>query len=377
MPSLIYFDNAATTRVKPECVYDAYNYYLRDVGVSPGRSSYGLGIEASRMLYETRKTVASFFGALDMDRVFFTKSSTEAINLFANGYLEPNDHILLSCYEHNAVLRPIHNLSLTKDIKYSVLGDRELHSHNFSCIDKHITSRTKVAFITLASNLTGEIVYTSKLGEYLQSKGIRVFVDASQGAGKLMIDMTKDNIDFLAFTGHKDLHGLPGTGGLCCNTSFECTPLIQGGTGIHGDSYINPNIYPESYEAGTMNMPALWALKAAIDYISQTNDFNTLLEKELIETLIEGLACMPNIILYNSKRTRVSTFCFCVKGVSTDEVIRALNSDNICVRGGIHCAILAHETLGTVKTGAVRVSVDYNNTKNEVSVFLNKIMRLR
>ena len=105
-----YFDNAATTKYKPEEVYDAVNFYLREVGVSPGRGSYSVGIDASRMLYKTRTTVGKFFGMSRPDKVIFTKNSTEAMNLFFNGFLKQGDHVIISCYEHNAVLRPIQHL---------------------------------------------------------------------------------------------------------------------------------------------------------------------------------------------------------------------------------------------------------------------------
>ena len=373
MSTLIYFDNAATTRIKPECVYEELNSYLRNIGVSPGRGTYRLGIQASRMLYDTRKSVSEFFGAINLDQIFFTKSSTEAINLFVNGFLDSGDHVLLSCYEHNAVLRPIHYLSKIKSVQYSVINEDDLYSGDFSRINKYIKPQTKVVFLTLASNLTGQIVYSSELGECFHSKGILVFVDASQGAGKIPIDMSQDNIDYLAFTGHKDLYGLPGTGGLCCNKPFTGAPLIQGGTGINGDSFMNPDVYPESYEAGTLNMPALWALKAALDYTKTNRREHADIEHKLIATLLTGLLDMSKVTVYNAQRIRVPTLCFNVAGKRSDEVVKALDVNNICTRGGIHCAILAHQTLRTDKVGAVRVSLDYNNSVDEVMQFVRCI----
>ena len=252
---MIYFDNAATSRTKPEVVYDAFNHYIRDIAVSPGRGSYSLGITASRMLYQSRKTVSDFFGSSAPENVVFTKNSTEAINLFFNGFLKKGDHVLISCYEHNAVLRPLHSLKQDGVIDYTILPEYALYDDDCD-LKEFVKSNTKLAAITLASNLTGQIVFSSSLAERLKSYGLTVFVDASQGAGKKLLDMSCDSIDVLAFTGHKDLMGLPGVGGLCSVNDLRITPLIQGGTGIYGDSYVNPQAFPEAYEAGTLNMGA-------------------------------------------------------------------------------------------------------------------------
>jgi cysteine desulfurase/selenocysteine lyase len=374
---LIYFDNAATSRTKPESVYEALNYYLREIGTSPGRGSYKLGVQCSRMLYQSRKAVAEFFDIPDSSCVYFSKSSTESINLFFNGFLSEGDHAVISCYEHNAVLRPIHNLSVNKGVTYSILKEEDLYAQDLSELDKYIRPNTKVAAITLASNLTGQLVYRKELGEYFKSKGIAVFVDASQGGGKHLVDMSKDSVDYLAFTSHKDMLGIPGSGGLCCLSELIIAPLIQGGTGVFGDLYMNPEVYPEAYEAGTLNMPAIWALKAGIDYIQKNAPEIQTREKHLTKLLVEGLTSLPNTIVYNADKPRVSTICFNVKEKKSNEVVQILDENDICVRGGIHCAILAHQTLNTVKTGAVRVSLNFMNTEEEIEHFLACIREIR
>lgn len=369
---MIYFDNAATSRTKPEAVYDAFNFYIREIAVSPGRGSYSLGITASRMLYQSRKTVADFFGTTSPENIVFTKNSTEAINLFFYGYLKKGDHVLISCYEHNAVLRPIHSLKAAGIIDYTILPEEALYNNDFD-LEEFIRPNTKLAAITLASNLTGQMVFSSTLAAKLKSFGLTVFVDASQGAGKKLLDMTSDSIDVLAFTGHKDLLGLPGVGGLCSVDKLSITPLIQGGTGIYGDSYVNPDAFPEAYEAGTLNMPAIWALKNAIEYINEHFSEMRKIENELTQYLVQSLSALPDVYIYNVDRPRVSTIAFNVKGKSSSDIVAILDKNGICVRGGIHCAILAHETLGTVETGAVRVSLNAYNTKDEIDEFINII----
>lgn len=368
---MIYFDNAATSRPKPEEVYDAFNYYVREVGTSPGRGSYDLAIQASRMLYQARKVVANFFGINDPSNVAFTKNSTEAINLFLDGYLQIGDHVIISPYEHNAVLRPLQALANQGVIEYSVLPEEVLYHAN--SLKQYIRDNTKLLAITLASNLTGQIVFSKELSDQAHALGLSVFVDASQGAGKKLINMSRDKVDFLAFTGHKDLFALPGVGGLVSQKALRIPPLVQGGTGIHGESYVNPDAYPDSYEAGTLNMPAIWSLKASLEYINK--NANVMLQKEhlLLEYFIEELGKVDRVTIYNEMKPRVPTFCFNITGLPSSTVVEKLNEKNICVRGGIHCAIKAHETIGTVKIGAVRVSINFFNTKQEIDEFVKAI----
>lgn len=370
---MIYFDNAATTKYKPDEVIKALNYYLRDVGVSPGRGSYSLGIDASRMLYKSRTTVGKYFGMSSPEKVIFTKNSTEAINLLFNGMLDKGEHVIISCYEHNAVLRPLHDLKQKGIIDYSVICRDDLELSAEDVFSKYAKDNTRMLALTLASNLTGRIVYKEDWMKYFHSKGIVTFIDSSQGAGKITINMKDAGVDFLAFTGHKDLYGVPGVGGVCCELKAHIRPLIQGGTGIHGENFVNPDIFPEGYEAGTLNMPAIWALKAGIEYIDSHADEIRREEKELMSYLIQGLSDIDGIEVYDADKKRVSTCCFTIDNLSSDKTISLLDGKGICARGGIHCAILAHEAIGTVETGAVRLSLNYRNTKAEIDKLLDTL----
>ena len=369
---MIYFDNAATSRPKPDAVYDAFHYYIKEVGASPGRGSYGLAIQASRMLYQSRKAAAQFFGAADPSNVVFTKNSTEAINLFLKGFLSKNDHVLISPFEHNAVLRPLHSLKNQGVIDYSVLPEDVFYSDDPK-LEPYITPDTKMIVVTLASNLTGQFVFSRRLAAEAHRRGLFVFVDASQGAGKHSLNMGADGIDALAFTGHKDLLAMPGVGGLVTAKALQIAPLIQGGTGIHGESYINPEAYPDSYEAGTLNMPAIWSLKCSMEYIVSHQSEIHEKETALLARLMGGLRNLEKVVIYESDRERVPTVCFNVRNTASSDVVRYLDLHGICVRGGIHCAILAHETLGTVESGAVRVSMNHFNTEDEVDKFIRVI----
>ena len=369
---MIYFDNAATTRTKPKEVLEAFNYYVTEIGTSPGRGGYSLGIQASRMLYQSRKAVAKFFGVTNPENVVFTKNSTEGINFFFNGYLKSGDHVLISPYEHNAVLRPLHNLKIKGIIDYTVLPEEAIYDAEHH-LEKHILPNTSLIAITLASNLTGQIVFNKGISKIANKHHIKMFVDASQGAGKKLLNMWYDGIDVLAFTGHKDLMALPGVGGICSQDALNIAPFIQGGTGIHGDEFTNPQAYPDAYEAGTLNMPAIWSLKTAIEIIEKNIESNSKYEASLLEVLLDGLKKDPNIILYKTDTPRVSTICFNVQGVPSSDVVAYLDKHGVCVRGGIHCAILAHTQIGTVETGAVRVSLNAYNTLEEVEKFIQII----
>ena len=372
---MIYFDNAATTKYKPDEVIEALNYYLIDVGVSPGRGSYSLGIEASRMLYKARTTVGKYFGMTSPDKVVFTKNSTEAINLLFNGLLKNGDHVIISCYEHNAVLRPLHYLKQKGIVEYSVISREDLDLCAEDLFAKYVKDNTRMLALTLASNLTGRIIYREEWIKHFRSKGICTFIDSSQGAGKITVNMRDAGVDFLAFTGHKDLYGVPGVGGLCFESKERFSPLIQGGTGIHGEIFVNPDIFPEGYEAGTLNMPAIWALKAGIEYITKHADNIRTTEKEFMAYLLRGLSEIEGLKVYDADEKRVSTCCFTLYDLSSDKTVSLLDSKGICARGGIHCAILAHEAIGTVETGAVRISLNYKNTKAEIDLLLDTLRR--
>lgn len=372
---MIYFDNAATTKYKPKEVMDAFAYYVTEIGVSPGRGSYSLGIEASRMLYKSRMTVAKYFG-LDEPNVVFTKNSTEAINLFFRGYLKKGDHVVISSYEHNAVLRPLEAMQQEGEIEYSVIDRKDLEGSSEFIIKKYFKSNTRLVVLTLASNLTGRVIFNKELFHAASGLGVESFVDASQGAGKVRLDMTSDEIDYLAFTGHKDLRGLPGVGGLCSRRELFFNPLIQGGTGVLGHEKVNPLVYPEGYEAGTLNMPAIWALKNAIDYTMDNFDCCKVYETKLTNYLVERLKEIDDIAIYDLEHNRVSTVGFNIKGYSSNEIVQILDKKGICTRGGIHCAILTHEALNTMDTGVVRVSLCEKNTVEEIDVLIETLKEI-
>jgi cysteine desulfurase / selenocysteine lyase len=372
---MIYFDNASTTRIKPKESLDAFLDYVNNIGVSPGRGCYTLGITASRMLYQARKTVANYFGIKDPN-VVFTKNSTEAINLFFQGFLKKGDHVVITCYEHNAVFRPLNYLKSNGIIEYSIISREDLDKDPEYIVRKYIKENTVLFVTTLASNVTGRIIFNPMLIEKFKEKHVDIFVDSSQGAGKIEINMEPNKIDYVAFTGHKDLMALDGVGGLCSINALDIKPLIQGGTGIHGEEYTNPKIYPEGLESGTLNMPAIWSLKASLDYLKENKIKINKYEEELTNYLISRLKSIKKVEMYDEGYPRVSTISINIKGFSSNQIVSILDKNNICVRGGIHCSILTHKTLSTESVGAVRISMNYNNTKEEIDYLISVIERI-
>ena len=372
---MIYLDNAATTKYKPDEVYDAFNYYVREIGVSPGRGSYQLGIEASRMLYQTRKLVGRYFGITEPN-VVFTKNSTEAINLFFRGILKQGDHVVITCYEHNAVLRPLHKMKEEGIIDYSVIDRNDLLLSPEEIFKKYVRKNTTLFEMTLASNLTGRIVFNREFLKFMKAKGIKTFVDSSQGAGKITINMVEDSVDYLAFTGHKDLLALPGVGGLVCLEKPTWKPLIQGGTGVLGDEYINPDVFPEGYEAGTLNMPAIWSLNAAIKWLNENREVVKAEELKLQHKLLTELQRLSNVTVYDAEFERLGVVGINIDGMKSNEVVQTFDKYEICTRGGIHCAILAHEALHTKEIGIVRMSLGWKNSLKDVEAVIDAVKKV-
>ena len=236
---------------------------------------------------------------------------------------------------------------------------------------KYAKANTRLLALTLASNLTGRIVFRDDIYKFFHEKGVATFVDSSQGAGKIRLSMKDQKIDFLAFTGHKDLMAIPGVGGLCCESTEHIEPFVQGGTGIHGEEYTNPDIFPEGYEAGTMNMPAIWSVHASIDYLNEHFSEISETEKKLMAHLLDGLKKIETVTVYDEEFLRVSTCSINVNGMASDKLVALLDKNGVCVRGGIHCAIIAHEAIGTVSTGTVRLSLNYMNTEQEIDTVLD------
>lgn len=376
---MIYFDNAATTWPKPPGVSDAMKRCLDEKGANPGRSGHRMSLEAGNVVDQTRSAVARLFNIPDRDRVIFTLNATDALNMAIRGAIKPGDHVITTSMEHNSVTRPLYGLrrviSVTK-VQCAEDGSLDLRK-----IERAIRMNTKVIVVTHASNVTGTVMPVREIGALARQRGIVFIVDAAQSAGVLDIDVQGMSIDLLALPGHKGLLGPHGTGVLFAGERAELRPFREGGTGSHSVDQGQPDVLPEKYESGTLNLPGIAGLGAGLEFISRTG-IKTIREHELglVRRFIEGVAGIPGVILYGPgpEAERAPVVSFLIEGKDTGAVGGALDQwYNIACRAGLHCAPDAHRTLGTLEKKLVRFSFSYFNTADEVDFALQCLRDIR
>ncbi len=364
---MIYLDNAATTIKKPEEVIEAVAQAMRSLG-NAGRGVNDASLAASRSIFEARELLAEMFHAEDAGCIAFTANSTASLNIAIKGTVNPGDHVITTVLEHNSVLRPLYEMK-GKGAKLTILPCDEYGGVKAEEFESAVRNNTRVIVCTHASNLTGNLLDIRKIGEIAHQRGIIFIVDASQTAGLFDINMLRDHIDILCFTGHKSLLGPQGTGGICVRKGIKIRPLFTGGSGIKTFDVKHPEDMPTSLEAGTLNSHGIAGLKAAIEYIRRIGMGNIReKEQELAWKFYNDLRDIPDVKIYgdfrSSSRCPIVTFNIGHhdSGLVGDELL--LNY-GICVRTGGHCAPLMHRALGTVDQGAVRVSFSHFNSHEE------------
>ena len=370
----IYLDNAATSFPKPETVYQAMDHYMRKVGTNAGRGSYRRALQADQMLFETRLRLAQLFNAGDASRIVFTANATEAINLAIKGYVSPGDHVIASGMEHNASWRTLRTLEARGIISLSLLPHEVNGTVDLDRAKDLFTPCTRLVVSSHVSNVTGGILPISELGRICRSRGVVFLVDSAQSAGILPIDVEAMGISLLAFTGHKGLLGPQGTGGLYISEDIELRPLKEEGTGSESAREFQPNSLPDRYEAGTLNVPGLIGLGAALEYIVQEGlESIAARERELLNYARHQLAQIPGIMLYGpaDPGEQIGVLSFRFPRISPEEIAGRLDGDyGIMVRAGLHCAPQAHRTIGTIDTGTVRIGLGHFNTEDDVDQLL-------
>ena len=370
MKDIIYFDNAATSWPKPSCVIAAMQDFLQNVGANPGRSGHRLSVEASRIVFDARENISRLFGIKDSSRVIFTLNATYALNIAIKGILQDGDHVITSSMEHNSVMRPLNyherknNVTVTK-IKNDLSGVIDVNA-----LESSINPNTKLVVLTHGSNVNGIINPIKQIGSICRKRGVLFLLDSAQTAGCVSIDVERDNIDMLAFTGHKGLMGPQGTGGLFCREGIDLESLFHGGSGSKSESHIHPDFFPDKLEAGTLNTVGIAGLSQSIQYI-QKEEINAIFDKEekLAQCLIQGLKTINNVILYCPEKVerRLPIVSFNVQGLQPSNIGLSLDKDfKIMSRVGLQCAPSAHKEMGTYPQGTVRLSMNYFNTKEQI-----------
>lgn len=375
---MIYMDNAATTMHKPQEVIDAVVSAMGSMG-NAGRGASEAALSASRIIYDTRDRLAKLFHAEDARQIAFTANSTESLNIAIKGILEPGDHVITTVLEHNSVLRPLYEME-KRGVELSIVGCDEKGMPDLAQMEQAVKENTKMIICTNGSNLTGNYIDVSVIGDIAHRHGVLFAVDASQTAGVFPIDVQKMQIDILCFTGHKGLLGPQGTGGIYVKEWVKLKPLKTGGSGIQTYSKEHPVQMPTALEAGTLNGHGIAGLHAALGYLEKEGIDNIRKkENELMWRFYNGVKDVPGVKVYGdySQKERCAIVTLNIGDYDSSEVSDELLMEyDISTRSGGHCAPLMHEALGTVEQGAVRFSFSHYNTEEEVDTAIRAIHEL-
>lgn len=368
---MIYFDNAATSYPKPECVVNAVKSALENNSANPGRSGHILSVKAAEKIYSVREKVADFFGCSSPERVIFTANCTEAVNFVLKGVLSYGDHLIVSNLEHNAVARPANKL---KENGVSVSVFNAFANNIEDELSRYVTPKTKMIFCIHASNVCGKVLPLDRIGNFCKEKGILFGVDAAQSAGILPIDMKKQGIDYLCIAPHKGLFAPMGTGILIAEGPIQRT-VLEGGTGSNSLSLEQGTELPEMLESGTVNLPGILGISAGIDFVKKKGIRN-IYEHEirLCNMLYKKLEDFRNIRVYfDDGKVKAPVMSVCIDGLDSNEVAARLNRKGVAVRAGLHCSPFAHKTLGTTDTGTVRIAPGISCNEKQVD-YLCKLL---
>ena len=376
---MIYLDNAATTRRKPQPVIDAVVKAMTTMG-NASRGAHDSALEASRAVYETRCKVARLFGCTRPDHVVFTCNSTEALNIAISGTLNDGDHVITTDLEHNSVLRPLYRLEEAGTISLSFVPADWRGQVNYDDFAALIRPETRAIVCTHASNLTGQMIDIARVGALAKERGLLFIVDASQTAGCVPIHMEDMGVDVLCFTGHKGLMGPQGTGGLCIREGIEIRPFKVGGSGVQSYRKEQPEEYPTRLEAGTLNSHGLMGLSAALDFIQEIG-LETIAahERAMMSRFYEGVKGIEGVTVYGdfSSDARTAVVALNIRDYDSSEVSDELSQAyDIATRPGAHCAPRMHQALGTTEQGAVRFSASWFTTREEVDAAIQAVWEL-
>lgn len=375
MQKTVYLDHAATSFPKPPAVIRAMERCMREAGGNPGRGSHHLAARAAEVIYSCRETAAAVFDTAP-ERVVFTSGATMSLNLALCGLVRPGDHVLVDNMAHNAVVRPLHDLTKKGVITFDVYDATGTPEEVLSSLDAHATPQTHLVIATHMSNICSLVEPVTEIGRYCRERGYLFVVDGAQSAGHLPISVENMGITALCLPGHKGLLASQGCGLLLFGENApECVPLLTGGSGTHSLDPTMPMELPEHLEAGTLPTPAIAGLHAGL----------MLLQKETVEKryahacgLAKGFCnesrSIPGLRFWGD--TGGSVLSFTIDGMLPSEVATQLDRYGICVRSGYHCAPFAHRTIGTLDTGTVRVSFGWGNTEKDVEKVLDAVAKL-
>lgn len=377
----IYLDNASTSFPKAEGVAEAVYHYIKDCGCNINRGGYDEAYQAEEIVLRTRQQLTELFHGPDCRNVVFTRNITESLNVLLKGFLKAGDHVLLSAMEHNAVMRPLSQLT-EQDVSFDRIPCMADGTLDISAMDRLLRENTRAVVMLHASNVCGTLIPVETVGAFCHAHGLRFILDTAQTAGVFPIDMEAMHIDALAFTGHKGLLGPQGIGGFILQPDMVplVQPLIAGGTGSISHEEQMPSFMPDRFEAGTMNLPGIMGLHAALRWLEQeTIDAVRSHELELTERFLSGALDIPHLRVIGRQdiAERAGVVSVVPENADPALVADALGREyGIMVRVGLHCAPNAHKTLGTFPTGTIRFSFGRWNTPQQVDTALSALREL-
>lgn len=370
---VIYLDNAATTLVKPDCVYEAFTEAAKSYS-NMGRGASQMSIRTSQAAYEARAEIAGLFNIDDPLKIGFTKNATEALNVGIYGLLEKGDHVVTTVCEHNSVLRPLFRMKKDRGVDITLVECNKNGEVSPEDIRKAVRKNTRLIVMTHVSNVTGTIFDIVETGRIAKECGAVFFLDATQSAGVWEIDVVKANIGMLAFTGHKYLFSFQGIGGLYVKEGIKLKPLLLGGSTSESAELTPEPDMPELTEAGTQNMPGIWSLKSSVQFVKQNIESIQAKEKELTAYFLERIKEIPFIKVLGSQteENRAALFSLISDEYDLHDIADFLEERyGIVVRVGLHCAPLIHSYIGSEKTGTFRVSMSYFNELSDIDTFIS------
>lgn len=368
---MIYFDNAATGGFKPDSVISAATAAMKFCA-NPGRSGHKLSIACLERVYSCRKLLCGFFGGYSYDRVVFTKNCTEALNIAILGSLKAGDKVVTTAAEHNSVLRPLEYLkNHGVQVDYAPLtADGEIDGE---AVIKLCQNDTRAVIITLASNVTGAAPDIKKIREAIPESTLLI-CDGAQACGHVKIDMKSSGIDALAVAGHKGMLGIQGSGALIFSERFNPAPVLFGGTGSESYNLNMPDFYPDRLECGTVSYPAIISLGEGALYLNSHLDEDIKNVTEFTQYCHDELQAVDGVKLY-SKPNLYGIVTLNLNSMQSEEAAYRLSEEySICVRGGLHCAPLMHEALGS--DGLIRASLSAFNSQSECEKFVAAVKEL-
>lgn len=363
---MIYFDNSATTLIKPQKVFENFQRFTKNCA-NAGRSGHKPSMNSSNVIFNTRQAICDFFDFDNLENVIFTYNATYALNIAIKGIILENCTVLTSGFEHNSTIRPLMSMSnVNLEIIDSKLYDSEEFLRNFK---EKITIDTKYAVINHVSNVFGYILPIKEIDEICHQNGIKLILDASQSAGILDIKISDfKSLVAMCMPSHKGLYGVMGVGILILKDGIQKS-IIEGGTGSVSDSMYQPDFLPDMLESGTPNAPAIGVLSYGLEYLSKIKN----VQKDLFDIAkytANKLDKIDDTKVFFSDDINLQTgvISFLNENIDNEELSQKLSQFNICTRAGFHCAPLAHKSANT--NGTIRVSFSTFNNINEVENFL-------